>query len=539
MKIKVIQPPYPAQAEDVAQAAAFMIQELESCDDSLDLILLPECCNAPCGCSDSRILEQLVSVYTEPLLTVAKETAARCGAVVGINLYAEESDNSQLLRNSTLLFGSDGQLAARYDKQHLPASEVKNPLIDGSYISKTEAPMIAEIDGVRYAFLTCYDVYYTEFINRISMEKPDVILICSLQRGERADILEMEAKTCAFLCNSYVVRSSYFMGEDSPNGGCSMVVAPDGRVLKNFGQGLGSFDCVIDDIHEKYCRANGFGQPMVTNDQFQTMYRAPWSYRACGGGVRPSDKETPFPRLCAHRGHIPVAPENTIPCIAVAVAMGAVEVEIDVRPTADDVLVISHDPHVRRLTDQDGIIQEMTYEELKTLDPGKKFSPLFTGVGYATLDEVFRNFPRRTIFNLHVKPLDNVTDYRPLVRKILETARRYDCLEHFYFASECEGVLEAALELAPEIERCALTPEVGEVTGEMVLETAKKYRCSRFQSLRIYMTDEVIKKAHAAGIRCNLFYSDEPEDAKEWLAKGIDTILTDNYLVVSQGIDVK
>ncbi len=537
MNIRVIQPPYPMCAEDTAGTVSFMIHELENCDDSLDLVLLPECCNAPSGCGDSSLLKRLVAEHTSKLMDAAKETAVRCGAVVGINLYVYAENGK--VRNTTLLFDQNGELAAQYDKQHLPASEVLNPLIDDSYLSRTEAPLIAEIDGVRYAFLTCYDVYYTEFISRIAMEKPDVILICSLQRAERDDILEMEAKSIAFMCNAYVVRSSYFMGEESKTGGCSMVVAPDGNVLKNFGQGLGSFDCVIENIHYKYSRSNGFGQPLVTNDQFQTMYRTPWCYRAGGSGVRPSDKETPFPRLCAHRGHIPVAPENTLPCIAVAVAMGAVEVEIDVRPTADGVLVISHDPHVCRLTDETGVIQEMTYEQLKKLDPGKKFSPQYTGVRYATLEEVFGSFPRRTIFNLHVKPLENVTDYRPLVRQIVEIAKRYDCLEHFYFASECEGVLEAALEIAPEIERCALTPEVGYVTGEMVLNTAKKYRCSRLQSLRVYLTEEVIQNAHAAGIRCNLFYSDEPEDAKEWLAKGIDTILTDNYLVVSQGLGMK
>lgn len=537
MNVRIIQPPYPQCSENTETTVSFIIRELEQCDPSLDLILLPECCNAPASCGDHERLGELADKYGTKLIEAVKTTASRCEATIGINLYCRSESGK--LRNTTLLFNRKGQVAAKYAKQHLPASEYGNPMIDHSYLHELNPPTCVEVDGIRYAFLTCYDSYYTEFISRMSVERPDVILISSLQRAERQDILEMQAKMCAFLCNAYVVRSSYGMGTKAHTGGCSMIVSPDGIVLQNYQQFIGRFDYTIDDVHYKYMRSNGFGQPNVENDVYQTSYRSPWCYRVGGSGVVPTDKEVPFPRLCAHRGFISAAPENTIPSIAIAVSLGAIETEIDVRPTADGVLVISHDPHVNRLTDATGIIQEMTYEELRALDPGKKFAPCYEGVGYATLEEVFKTFPRRTIFNLHVKPLENVSDYRPIIRKILELAKKYDCMEHFYFASEGPEILEAALELAPEIERCALTPETGLVTTEMILNTAIKYKCSRLQALREYMTDELIQKAHQAGIRCNLFYADDPQDAQEWIRKGVSTILTDNYLTVHLGTKLR
>lgn len=534
MNICVIQPPYPTRPENTEQTVSFILQELERCDDSLDLILLPECCNAPSGCGDSELLKVLVDANTESLLSAVKKTAIRCNATVGINLYCKTEH--QIVQNTTLLFNRKGEIVGKYVKQHLPVSEFANSYIDHSYLYENNPPQCAEVDGVRYAFLTCYDIYYTEFIHRIQLEKPDVVLLSSLQRAEREDILEMQAKYCAFICNAYVVRSSFSMGSSAQTGGCSMIVAPDGNVLTNFHQFAGSFDYTIEQPTQKYMRSNGFGQPDVPNDVYQSSFRSPWCYRASGSGVRPNNKETGFPRLCAHRGFITGAPENTIPSIAVAISMGAVEVEIDVRPTADGVLVISHDNHVSRLTDSDGIIGEMTYKELMKLDPGKKFSPAYAGVRYATLEEVFRNFPRRTIFNLHVKPLENVTDYRPIIQQIVELAKRYDCTEHFYFASESVAVLEAALEVAPEIDRCALMPETLDVFPAEVLEWAIRYKCTRFQSLCGYITEDVIARAHAYGIRYNLFYADDPQTAKGWLEKGVDVILTDNYLAVSQGI---
>lgn len=535
MNIRVIQPPYPKCAEDTPSSVAFMIDQLRRCDESLDLILLPECCNAPSGCGDTVLLRRLVAENTDKLLDAAKETAVRCNAVVGINLYVYGEGYETVVRNATLLFDSKGNLAAQYDKQHLPASEYNNEAIDHSYLTGSINPFCAEVEGVRYAFLTCYDMYYTEFIHRISLEKPDVVLICSLQRAERGDILEMQGKNCAFVCNSYVVRSSYHMGYESKTGGCSMVVAPDGMVLRNFGQELGHFDCHVEDIHWKHRRSNGFGQPEVANDVYQTLYRTPWCYRAGGSGVRPTNAQMAFPRLCAHRGFIPAAPENTIPSIGIAVALGASEVEIDVRATADGVPVISHDSNVQRLTGENGVIREMAYTDLRKLNLGKHFASYYDGVGYAALEEAFAAFPRRTVFNLHIQVERETEDYRPLIRRILQLAVRYDCAEHIYFSSEDAAVLAAAAEVAPDVERCLICQEDGPFAQDLV-EAAGKLGCTRIQTIGAYLTEEQIQKAKTARIRCNLFSAENPAQARVWLDKGVDCILTDHYLTVSTGL---
>ena len=40
---------------------------------------------------------------------------------------------------------------------------------------------------------------------------------------------------------------------------------------------------------------------------------------------------------------------------------------------------------------------------------------------------------------------------------------------------------------------------------------------------------EKIELAHAHGIRCNVFWSDDPTQAAEWLDWGMDVILTNDY----------
>ena len=521
MNIRVIQPPYPKIVSDTPASIAFMIEQLRLCDESLDLILLPECCNAPSGCGDSSLLRRLVAENTQVLLSAVKETAIRCKATVGINLYVHGDGYETVVRNATQLYNSRGELVAQYDKQHLPVSEFTNDFIDHSYLSGSANPFCAEVDGVRYAFLTCYDMYYAEFIHRIALEKPDVVLVCSLQRAERPDILEVQGKNAAFVCNAYVVRASFHMGPDATTGACSMVVAPDGKVLQNFGQGLGSFDCQVADIHWKYSRSNGFGQPPITNDVYQTLYRTPWCYRVGGSGVTQTNSMMGFPRLCAQRGFVAAAPENSVAGVGLAIALGAQEVSVDVRMTADGVPVLSRDPEISRLTGGAGRIRDLTWAQLKKLNPGKAFAAHYDGVGYAALEEVFAKFPGRCVFNLHIPALEDPQEVRSLLRRILSLAARYDCPEHFYISSEDTGVLSAAGEEIPAAERCLIWQE-----QSSPVEAACASGCGRVQLEGSAAEEETLHQIKAAGLRCTVAVQSRAQ-AAAWLEAGADCVLTE------------
>ena len=96
------------------------------------------------------------------------------------------------------------------------------------------------------------------------------------------------------------------------------------------------------------------------------------------------------PRLFGHRGTWKVyAPENTLAAFACAVEQGADGVEIDLRITADGVIVAMHDSTPNRTTDATDApkISEMTLGELRELDAGSWFDAAFTGTKVPTLDE--------------------------------------------------------------------------------------------------------------------------------------------------------
>lgn len=94
--------------------------------------------------------------------------------------------------------------------------------------------------------------------------------------------------------------------------------------------------------------------------------------------------------------------ENTLPSIGAAFAAGATMVEVDIRPSADGVLMLNHEENLECKTDGRGKIYDHTVAELKTLDVGYGFTadggatyPLRgKGVGVMpTLAEALAAFP--------------------------------------------------------------------------------------------------------------------------------------------------
>ena len=74
--------------------------------------------------------------------------------------------------------------------------------------------------------------------------------------------------------------------------------------------------------------------------------------------------------VIAHRGEHLRNPENTLPAFREAIALGADFIEVDVRTSADGVLVLSHDATVDRRTNGHGEVSKLTFAELRMLDAG-------------------------------------------------------------------------------------------------------------------------------------------------------------------------
>ena len=258
LNVTTVQPRYNVGDNPDEMIANFLLNELEKTPND-GLIVLPEYSNAG-GLSDKE-KEILALPRAKSMLDSAARISKERSTYVAINVL--ERRNAKI-KNSTYLFDKNGNVAYIYDKQHLPQSEIELGVARGNDTGKCECTCV--LDGIRFAFMTCYDVYFNEQIEHIAKFKPDIIIVPGYQRGERTDIIRAQAKLLAFRCNAFVLRSSYSM-DDEFHGGCSMIVSPEGEILRDMGSEVGSISEIIDCKH-KYMRPAGFGGDVVRNDDF-------------------------------------------------------------------------------------------------------------------------------------------------------------------------------------------------------------------------------------------------------------------------------
>lgn len=105
--------------------------------------------------------------------------------------------------------------------------------------------------------------------------------------------------------------------------------------------------------------------------------------------------------VIGHRGNRSYAPENTVPSLLEAVALGADALEFDVQVTRDNVLVLMHDLTLDRTTDASGRLASFTMADLRGVDAGARFTVngrdfpwRGRGAGIPSFDEVIESLPR-------------------------------------------------------------------------------------------------------------------------------------------------
>jgi glycerophosphoryl diester phosphodiesterase len=195
------------------------------------------------------------------------------------------------------------------------------------------------------------------------------------------------------------------------------------------------------------------------------------------------------------------------------------------------VLVVCHDPAVDRTTDGRGKVAELTWEEIRGLDAGIRLGDAWRGVRIPRLAEVLELTDGRIGLNIHIKTDDRVST---TVRRVCDLLTAGAWTSIAYLALDSEPALAAALEYAPEVPRACLASQAEPRTS---IEIAMRYACQRIQFGR-HVTPEQVRQARQSGLICNLFWSDEPEDAMTYVRDGIDVILTNcAHTLIDGGFD--
>lgn len=180
----------------------------------------------------------------------------------------------------------------------------------------------------------------------------------------------------------------------------------------------------------------------------------------------------------AHRGASEYCPENTLLSFYTGLYMGANGIETDVRMTRDGVAVLFHDHTLLRTTEQDGAVEDYTYEELCAfavqknglsdriptltdfLDHVSHFSITLAvelkadGTEQTVADEILRRgiADKTIVTSFSLERLANMRKYAPTIRT-------------GYLAKEVDGeLLSTLLDMGVE----ELCPRATQVTAEDV-----------------------------------------------------------------------
>ncbi|PAU79021.1 glycerophosphodiester phosphodiesterase family protein [Halomonas salipaludis] len=139
--------------------------------------------------------------------------------------------------------------------------------------------------------------------------------------------------------------------------------------------------------------------------------------------------------ITAHRGSSMAAPENTLAAVDQAILDGADFIEIDVRLTGDDQVVLYHDRTLQRLAGDSRQLRDLTFEELQQFDVGSWFGDAYVGERIPSLDDALARTRTQSPLMIDLKP--DPGRELDLVDAVLESLRRENLARQ-----ECRGLAQ-------------------------------------------------------------------------------------------------
>lgn len=247
-----------------------------------------------------------------------------------------------------------------------------------------------------------------------------------------------------------------------------------------------------------------------------------------------------------HRGARAVRPENALPAFAYALEQGVDVLEMDLAVTKDDILVVSHDPHMNPAfcTGPAGsptLIRKMTLAELQQWDCGAKANPAFPkqqvvpGTRVPTLQQVFdlvKAKGAKVEFNIETKISPARPDQTPpperFAEMVRDVVRANGLTSRVILQSFDFRTLHAMKRLEPSMRLSALYPNSAKEAHRTLLDLAKESGAGivspQFKTVK---ADEVAA-AHKAGLVIVPWTANTPAEWDPLIAAQVDAIISDD-----------
>lgn len=209
-----------------------------------------------------------------------------------------------------------------------------------------------------------------------------------------------------------------------------------------------------------------------------------------------------------HRGARAYEPENTLLSFKKALEIGVDAVEFDVRKTKDNQLVVIHDANVKRTTNGEGLVSELSLEEIKKLSTKK-------GEKIPTLKEALNFLDNKVKIVIELKEAG-------LEEKVLSAIREKRLQKNIIIVSFIEEALRKVRDLDKQIETGLIY-----VKHKNPLRAALELKAKYLLPLYRFTHTRNIEKAHENDLKVIVWTVNKPEEVAEYRRKGVDGIASD------------
>ena len=238
-----------------------------------------------------------------------------------------------------------------------------------------------------------------------------------------------------------------------------------------------------------------------------------------------------IPKIIGHRGAAGYAPENTLVSIQTAADMAIDWVELDVKLTSDDVLIIFHDDNLIRTTDHDALVKDTPYSVIKELDAGSWFADSFVGEQIPTLEQAVECIIENGMgLNLEIKPCAG-REIETTQIALDHLSRMWDDHDKIMISSFSEVSLETAAEmLGGDWAIGYLFDETPENWRDMAKHLGAK--TININGNRDDLKREFIEDIIDEGYGIMAYTVNNPMRANELISWGVDGVFTDEPDVI-------
>ncbi len=209
-----------------------------------------------------------------------------------------------------------------------------------------------------------------------------------------------------------------------------------------------------------------------------------------------------------HRGAAGHVPENTLAAIQKGIALGVDFVEIDVRRTADGVLVVLHDETVNRTTNGKGRVDRLSLQDVKAFNAGN-------GEHIPTLGDVLKVAGGRAGLMVELK-------VKGVAQQIVEAVREAGFKDPVIYASFLHDELTHVRAVDPEASVMVLFGRLPHAP----VACALKYRPSHVGLRHDTATRRLVDAFHRADLLVFVYTADSPGDIQRALSVGVDGVIS-------------